>query len=144
MTLFPRRTDQTLPRVVEVPRPDAVSEYAPPTSRRTQLSEEAARSAQVVIDLHHEVDTLKTQLDTCRSHVSVLEESNTLIHEASAALKRDNERLLIENTVIHTRLRDAITILVGIMRPLTDTDITQLRDAAPEPPAAPPSNEGTP
>lgn len=134
MTIFPSRRTDALPRVIpNVPPPADIAEYAPPTTRRTQLSEEAGRSAQVVIDLHHEVDTLKTQLETTRSHVNVLEESNTIIHEENASLRRDNERLRIENTIIHTRLRDAVLILANILKPLTEIEISSLRNAVPEP-----------
>lgn len=103
-------------------KPGAISRQEPGAipfaPKQRQLSDQAAQAAQNMIDLQTEVERLRQEADVLRSHIRVIEETNVILVTELDTTKKNNESLMRENIVIHTRLRTAADIIVGIMKPL--------------------------
>lgn len=98
--------------------PGLVAGPSPFAPKQRQLSDAAAQAAQNMIDLQIEVEQLKAEGNHLRSHIEVIEETNSILVAELEVLKKNNKSLERENIVIHTRLRTAADIIVDIMKPL--------------------------
>lgn len=84
-----------------------------PVPRRRSAA--AAAAAQQWEELESEATQLKAQLNSAHSQLQVFEESNKILHEDLAQLKRENERLMRENISIHTRIQAAAELLCKLV-----------------------------
>ena len=108
--------DRNLPAIHDSP----VEAFAPRGIRNSRLSEQAAMAAQQMHDLLGELDALRVQIAQLQSHVQVLEESIQIVQVERDNLVIANERLMRENSMIHTRVNVAAETLMALRRPVEE------------------------
>lgn len=85
---------------------------------RRQRSAKYAEAMEEADKLEQDLQAERSASALLRSQLQVVEESNTILHEEIAGLKKDNERLVRENTTIHERLKIVAEILINLMKPV--------------------------
>jgi len=114
----PRR-ERTASRTDEAPReaPPSFITPSPINPPIRSLSEAAGLAAQHVIELEHRLESKTAELAKLESSYSVMEQSNTILHEELHQLKSENEHLRDRNVEIMTRLQVAARTLLDIASP---------------------------
>jgi len=109
--------------------PPGALEFAPPARRAEARSEAYAAAMNDFRLMENETQVLRQEIAKANAEIAVLEESNKLLHRDMDGIKADNERLVRENTVIHTRLRAAADTLLGVMKPADPSRPTEAEAA---------------
>lgn len=92
--------------------------FAPKRIRAAQMSEQAAQAAQQMHELLTSVDRLHNDLGYAMADKRVLEQSLEIVQTERDDLVRENERLVRENTAIHTRIAIAAEVLMKLHQPI--------------------------
>lgn len=125
------------PRRMEPPIMESDA-FAPKRIRAAQMSEQAAQAAQQMHELLTSVDRLHNDLSLAMADKRVLEQSLEIVQTERDDLVRENERLVRENTAIHTRIAIAAEVLMKLHRPiepLTSEALSTAVNTTSEPPA---------